>query len=217
MKLASFLGLPTVHFLIANTYSTSCKQSKARLWESLHGNEGKLQTVLVWITFSTTKDLVTLQIFNTKYSSPKLYCQAICRGRQLPFMFWSICTQESIYCSSEKFFLDNTAVWYTPIQCSCLNTCAYNYSNTKSCEESSNPFVHVWYYDLLCGAWTMGLVRRGLFAISYLNTDGEVSFILLSCWLGVSRKNFNLCEHCILKSVDLWTLVFAVCHCTKLG
>ena len=161
------------------------------------GNEGKMQTVLVWITFSTTKDLVTLQIINTKYSSPKLYCQAICRGRQLPFMFWSICTQESIYCSSEKFFLDNTAVWYTPIQCSCLNTCAYNYSNTKSCEESSNLFVHVWYYDLLCGAWTMGLVIRGLYAISYLNTDGGVlarSFGYFWVTQVLARKSYVHCE-----------------------
>ena len=35
MQLASFPGLPTIHFLIANTYFTSCKQPKARLWESL--------------------------------------------------------------------------------------------------------------------------------------------------------------------------------------
>ena len=80
MQLASFPGLPTIHFLIANTYITSCKQSKASVGKS--GNEGKMQTVLVWITFSTTKDLVTLQIFyvNAKYSSPKLCCQTIGHG-----------------------------------------------------------------------------------------------------------------------------------------
>ena len=60
MQLASFPGLPTIHFLIANTYITSRKQSKASVGKS--GSEGKMQTVLVWITFSTTKDLVTLQI-----------------------------------------------------------------------------------------------------------------------------------------------------------
>ena len=60
MQLASFPGLPTIHFLIANTYITSLKQSKASVGKS--GSEGKMQTVLVWITFSPTKDLVTLQM-----------------------------------------------------------------------------------------------------------------------------------------------------------
>ena len=60
MQLASFPGLPTVHFFMANTYITSRKQSKASVGKSV--SEGKMQTVLVWITFSTTKDLVTLQI-----------------------------------------------------------------------------------------------------------------------------------------------------------
>ena len=78
-----------------------------------------MQTVLVWITFSTTKDLVTLWIFyvNMKYSSAKLYHQTICCGRQLMicvYHSWSICTLESIYCSLKSFFtLDNKAVWYT--------------------------------------------------------------------------------------------------------
>jgi len=61
--------------LIANTYITSRKQSKASVGKS--GNEGKMQTVLEWITFSTTKDLVTLQIINTNTVVPnyiaKLY------------------------------------------------------------------------------------------------------------------------------------------------
>ena len=35
MQLASFLGLPTVQFWIANPLFASCEQSKARLWESL--------------------------------------------------------------------------------------------------------------------------------------------------------------------------------------
>ena len=64
--------------------------------------------------------------------------------------------------------------------------------------------------DLLCGAWTVGLVIRGLYAISCLNTDGWVSFILLSCRLGVSRKDFQLCERWILKSVN-----FSICICTQ--
>ena len=47
---------------------------------------------------------------------------------------------------------------------------ACNYSNTKSCEESICPCLVL--IDLLWGAWTVGLVIRGLYAITCLNTDG---------------------------------------------
>ena len=118
-------------------------------------------------------------------------------------MFWSICTLESIYCSSEKSFLDNTAVWYTPIQCSCLNTCAYNYSSTKSCEESSNLFVHVWYYDLLRGAWTMGLGNKRLICnlLSQHRWWSILHFAFMLTWC--FKKRLPVCVNAGYSS--LWT------------
>ena len=78
----SHAGLPTIHSLIANKfYFTSCKQSIV----GKSGNEVKMQTALVWITFQYHKgsgDSSDIYV-NTKYSSAKLYCQTIGCGRQL--------------------------------------------------------------------------------------------------------------------------------------
>ena len=125
------------------------------------------------------------------------------------FMFWSICTLESIYCSSEKFFWQHSYLIHTHTMYLFMY---FKYTGLQVLEHKKQwriiksvcPCLVLINGGLLGGARTVGLVIRGLYAISCINTDG-VSFILLSCWLGVSRKDFNLCECCILKSVELWT------------
>ena len=85
------------------------------------------------------------------------------------------------------------------------------------CEELSNPFAHIWYQLMVIyfvhGAWTVGLVIRGLYAISCLNTDGGVSFILLFMLTWCFEKSLPVCVNAayiyiyiyiyIFKSVDL--------------
>ena len=56
--------------------------------------------------------------------------------------------------------------------------------------------------DLFWGAWTMGLVIRGLYAISCLNTDGEYPLFCFHPDLVLQEKSSSFCECCILKSVN---------------
>ena len=87
-------------------------------------------------------------------------------------MFWSICTLESIYCS--RNFLGNTAVWYTPTQCSCL---CFKYAGLQVLEQKAVKYHQICLPmsalingDLLCGARTVGLVIRG-FMQSHVSTQ----------------------------------------------
>ena len=77
--------------------------SQSRYGSYATGIEVKMQEML--ITFSTTKGLVTLQIFSCAHEMQN--CKIILptiRYVPMPFMVRSNCTLESIYCGLESFF-----------------------------------------------------------------------------------------------------------------
>ena len=68
----------------------------------------------------------------------------------------------------------------------------------------------------LCGTGNKSLICTATgFFVSQHRWWSIPSFIFHAN-LVFQEKTSNLCEPCILKSVDLWTLVFPVCQCTKL-
>ena len=99
---------------------------------------------------------------------------------------------------------------------------AYNYKKLWRIIKSVCPCLVLINGDLLCGAWTVGLVMCGLYTLlqtfSCFNTDGGVSFILLSCWR-VSTKDFLFVwmQHTqVFWSVNFSVLQFATAqNCTR--
>ena len=80
---------------------------------------------------------------------------------------------------------------------------------------SSNLFVHVWYCDLLRGAWTMGLGNTRLICnlLSQHRWWSILHFAFMLTWC--FKKRLPVCVNAGYSS--LWTLVLiAFCLCTKI-